>query len=342
MTPSNYAAYITTVDTTVGAIYTELDPALTYMQYTKVEPMTGGSIKSYGWIGMTPKPQPWFGSRKGYEPAPQTYQVEVIPYELTLNMDRFILDDSDPNAMSIFWQMLPMMARQWKRHPEYEIRDMLESRGIQSTTTRQSGMDGKLFFGSHPINLYNPTYNNGSTLFSSGSYQNDFIGGYTPAGQSTVVGGPFGFASFTTMRAYMRSIPFEDGETAGVIPDAVMVPQTMEVEADFVVKSATVAPPIWGGFAPVTGQVGAADNPLAKLGVRVIVNPFLQYATRWYMGDLSHSEKPVKWIVREAPKTIPRVAENDPIVWDSHRYAWGGYDRVAPAWGYSWLMARSG
>ena len=343
MTPSNYAAFITTVDTTIGQIYLELDPAISYMQYTKLDPMTGGSIKAYGWIGMTPKPRPWYGSRMGYQSAPQTYQVEVIPYESTLYIDKFILDDSDPNAKSIFWAQLPMQARQWKRHPEYEIRDLLESRGVQSTTARQKGLDQLTFFNTaHPINFYNPTFNNGSQMFGAGTYCNDFIGGVTPYGGGPVVGGALGIASFTTLRAYMKSIPFEDGETAGITPDAIIIPQTLESEADFILKSTILAAPAWGGFVPLTGQVGTADNMNAKLGVRIIVNPFLQYTTRWYMVDTSHSEKPVKWVVREAPKTVPRIAEDDPIVFDSHRYTWGGYDRVAPAWGYSWLMARSG
>ena len=341
MTPTNYAAFITTVDTALGSLYLELDLAVTYERYTKIDPMTGGSIKAYGWTGMTPKPRPWFGQRVPYEPAPQTYQVEVIPHELTLQMDKFILMDSDPNAMSIFWTNLPKMARQWRRFPEYEGRDLLEARG-QYTGARQNGMDGKAFFGSHPINLYNPTFNNGSALFGGGSYQNDMIGGFTPAGQSTVVGGPFGIASFTTLRAYMKSIPFEDGETAGIIPTLGIFPQTLESEVDFVLKATLLAPPQWGGFVPLTGQVGSADNMLAKLPFEVIINPFLQYTTRWYMLDASHDEKPLKRVVREAPRTIPRIAESDPIVFDWHKQTWGGYDRSCDAWGYSFLMARSG
>ena len=43
MTPSNYAAFITTVDTSIGTIYSEMDPAETWRQYTREHPMTGGS-----------------------------------------------------------------------------------------------------------------------------------------------------------------------------------------------------------------------------------------------------------------------------------------------------------
>jgi phage major head subunit gpT-like protein len=81
---------------------------------------------------------------------------------------------------------------------------------------------------------------------------------------------------------------------------------------------------------------------LSKIGVRPLINPWLKQTKRWYLMDTRHSIKPLLWIVREAPRTVPRVNENDPIVFASHRYTWGGWDRVAPGWGYSWLFARSG
>ena len=340
MNPSNYAAFITTVDTSIGAIYSELDPAMTWKQWAKEDPMAGGSQKAYGWTGMSPKPRPWFGSRMVYQEAPQTYIVIPIPYELTLGIERFTLDDSDPNAMSIFWRQLPDMARQWRRQPEYELRDLLENAGIQ-TGSRQLGLDTYSFFNTaHPIDFYNPTFNNGSSLFSGGTYCNDFIGGQTISG--TAIGGALSTTAFSTLRAYMGVIPAEDGETLGLIPDAMIIPTTLEDEANFILRATLLASPSWGGFSPLTGQVGTADNMLAKVGVRPIVNRWLRKSQRWYLADTSHSEKPLKWVVREAPRTVPRIAESDPIVFDSHRYTWGGWDRVCPAWSYSWLMARSG
>ncbi len=346
MTPSQYTAFITTVDTSIGAIYAEMDPAITWREYVKEDPMTAGSQKTYGWTQMSPKPRPWFGSRMVYEEAPLTYTVIPIPYELTLGMDRFKLDDSDPNAPSIFWRQLPDMARQWKRHPEYEIRDLIENIGIQ-TGARQLGLDGATFFNTaHSIDPFNPTFNNGSTLFSAGTYCNDFIGTQTIGG--TVIGGALSTTSFSTLLQYMQVIPAEDGEVLGIMPDAIIIPATLQVEANFILKATFLAAPQWGGFANnsatpgLTGQVGTADNQLAKVGVRPIINRWLKKAARWYLADTSHSEKPLRWVVREAPRTVPRINENDPIVFDTHRYTWGGWDRVCPAWGYSWLMMRSG
>lgn len=140
----------------------------------------------------------------------------------------------------------------------------------------------------------------------------------------------------------MQSIPDESGEVFGVMPDVMMVPTTLQVEANFILTATFLASPVWGAFSPLTGQVGTADNQLRKIGVRPLINRWLKQTKRWYLMDCSHSEKPARWIVREAPRTVPRINENDPIVFDSHKYTWGGWDRVAPAWGYSQLFARSG
>jgi len=341
LTPTQYAAFITTVDTTIGQIYTQLDPALVYKDIATTVPIQG-TIWNAGWTGRMPKARPWFGSRVVHEPAGQTYQVSPIPYELTYGIDRFQLDDSDVNAMSIFWRMLPDMTTQWRRQPEYEIRDLLESTGVQ-TGSRQLGLDGLPYFSTaHPINLYLPNFNGGgNALFASGTYCTDFTGGGVTI-NGTLIGGALGQQSFSSLLQYMQVIPDESGETLGVMPDTMVIPSTLQVEANFILTATFLASPIWGAFSPLTGQVGAADNQLRKMGVRPLVHRFLRNTKRWYLADTSHTMKPLIWLVREAPRVVPRVNENDPIVFDSHKYTWGGWDRVAPAWNYSWLMARSG
>ena len=178
-------------------------------------------------------------------------------------------------------------------------------------------------------------------LFSAGTYCNDFTGGGVTI-NGTLIGGALGQTSFSSLLQYMQVIPDESGEALGVMPDAMMIPTTLQVEANFILTATFLASPVWGAFSPLTGQVGAADNQLRKVGVRPIVNRWLKNTKRWYLMDASHAMKPLIWLVREAPRTVPRINENDPIVFDSHRYTWGGRDRVAPAWNYSWLMARSG
>jgi phage major head subunit gpT-like protein len=340
ITPTNYAPFITTVDTTVGAIWTEQDAAETESAWVTDHPMTGGSQITFGWAGLMPKARPWFGSRVIHEPAGQTYTVSPIPYELTYGIDQFVLDDSDVNAMSIFWRMLPDMARQWRRQKCYEVRDLLENSGIQ-VGARQNGWDGVSFFNTaHPIDVYNPNIQTGSPLFSGGTYCNDFIGGQSING--VTVGGALSTLSFSSMLQYFKLIPGEDGEVLGVRPTVMIVPETLDIESDFILKSTLLAPQTWGAWSVSGTQVGTADNMLARKGIEKIINPFLKKTTRWYLADTGRAFRPLLWVTREAPRTVPRTQPNDPLVWDSHRYAWGGWDRVMPAWGPSFLMARSG
>jgi phage major head subunit gpT-like protein len=344
VTAANYAAWITTVDTTVGHLYTQLNPKNTYREYVTTLPMKG-SIYSIGWTGRMPKARPWYGSRVVYEPAMQIYQVEPIPYEITYGIDRFKLDDSDVNASeSIFWRMLPDMVRQWQMQPEYEIRDLLEATGVQAAGTRQNGLDGLTNFNTaHPIDIYNPGFNGGgNALFSGGTYCNKFTGGGVSI-NGTTIGGALGIVQFSSLWQYMQAIPGEDGETLGVVPDVMLIPLTLQDTAMFILKATLLASPTWGSFAQLTGQVGAADNQYVKVGVRPVVNAYLRNTKNWYLMDCSHPvAKPLLWIVREAPRTVPRVNENDPVVFDVHRYLWGGWDRVTPAWDYAFMSAVSG
>lgn len=338
ITPQQFSTFVTSIETAIGAVY-ESTVDISYPRYVTTMPAIDGSQFTMGWTGMMPKPRAWYGSRVVYEPAPQTYTVIPIPYELTFGIDRFRLEDSDVNATSIYWRMLPDMGRQWKRQPEYEIRDLLENTGVQ-TGTRQVGFDGLTHWNTaHPIDIYNPGFNPGG-LFSSGTYCNDFTGGGQTIG-GTLIGGALSTTSFTSLLAYTQMIPAEDGEVLGITPDVMLIPQTLQVEANFILKATLLASPTWGAFSPLTGQVGTADNQLMKMGVEPVVNRFLRQTKRWYLLDTTKTFKSFLWVPREAPRTVPRVSETDTNVFDQHRFLWGGWDRVTPAWCYPFLSFRS-
>jgi phage major head subunit gpT-like protein len=340
ITPAQYAAFITQTNTIIGQIYSEISPGETRRMWSSDESMQG-SIWETAWSGKMPKARPWYGSRVVHEPTLQTYSVTPVPYELTVGIDQFKFDDSAVNGQSPYWRLLPDVAAQWRKQPEYELRDLLEGTGIQGTTARQAGPDGLSAFNTaHPIDFYNPGFNFGG-LFTAGTYCNDFAsGGQTIGG--TLIGGALSATALLSMLAYMKMIPGEDGEVLGITPNMLMVPPTLEFEVNFVLKAAFYAPPSWGAFSPQSSQVGAADNMVARMGVSPIINPFLRNTKNWYLMDTTHNLKPLLWITRNAPVQVPRLNPADPIVFDSHRYTWGGWDRVAAAWGFNWLIARSG
>lgn len=328
ITPAAFAAFVTNVNTMIGAVYAVDDVDSVYKEITTELPCSS-AILQLGWTGLMPKMRGWFGPRQPHEPAPQTYSIEMIPYENTYACDRFILDD---DQFGILYRTLPDMARQAKRQPDYEVRDLIEDAGLYAGTARQSGFDGLSHWNSaHPINLYNA---------SAGTYTNTTVGGQSIGG--VTVGGPIGPTAIMSIYEYMTTIKGEDGERLGVKPNRLMHGPTLKAEVELCIKSTFFSPPSWGAWAPITGQVGSADNPLKRFGLDPLQNDFLNNATQYYMLDTTKAFKPFLWVNREATRVANRTSETDPVVFDSHTFTWGQWNRKSAAWDYAFLSHRSG
>ncbi len=328
ITAANFAVFVTNVSTMIGAVYNTDDVQSVWKEIATELPCTS-KILELGWTGLMPKMRPWFGPRQPHQPAPQTYSVSMVPYENTQSIDRFDLDD---DQFGIYYRMLPDLARQAKRQPDYELRDLIEGSGVFASTGRQQGFDGLAHWSTaHPVNLYNS---------AAGTYINTSVGG-TSAGGITV-GGALSPTNFTSVYEYMRTLKGEDGERLGITPNKLMHPVTLRAEVEVILKSTFFSPPSWGAWSPITGQVGAADNPLRRFGVEPLENSFLASNTQWYCLDTTKAFKPFLWVTREATVTTPRVSESDPAVFDSHMFQWGQWNRVSPAWDYAFLSHRSG
>ncbi len=333
-TPSNFRVFITNINTAFGAVYADTTDSV-WPQYATEVPVTG-KIFTAGWTGMMPKMRVWYGPRVTHQPAAQTYSAVPLPYEITYDIDRFDLDD---DLFGIYYRMVPDMARQSKRWPNYELRDLLENSGAY-TGSAQLGFDGLTYFNTaHPIDLYNS---------GLGTYSNDFSGGgqvvtypavNTGGTRSVTVGGAFGPTAFATLFEYMSTLKGEDGERLGIQPSFLMHPVQLKAEVELVLRSQFFAPPSWS---TITGQVGAADNPLKRFGVMPVENIFLTDSGMWYLGDGTKAFRGMTWALREAVRIVPRMNENDPVVFDEHKYLIGGWGRATAAWGFSFLMARSG
>ena len=328
----------------IGEVYEETDADIGVQWTQFATEMPSGSTQSvYGWTEMLPKPREWVGPRVVVEAAPLTYTVVNRPYEHTLGVDRFLLDD---DHLGILYRQIPDQVRQVRRLPDYWLRDLIESLGIFGSGqpgNPQNGFDGLSYFNTaHPIDPYVPT---------TTTYSNDFTGGGAAvaggvpggSGANITVGGAFGVTPFATLYEYMLRMLGEDLEPLGVIPDTIMVPVTLKTEVELVLASTFFAPPSWATIGASTAQVGAADNPFKRFGIsNILVNPYLTSGTKWYLMDTKRAIKPMMWQVREPAVFTQRVNEQDPVVFDTHRYLYGVWGRVAPAWGYSFLMTRSG
>lgn len=332
ITPADFAVFVTNVNTMIGNAYSSAEPEAP--KFVTPVPITG-TIYEDGWTGRMPKPRVWAGPRVVHEPGPQTYTAQPFPYELTAGVDRFRVDD---DLHGIYFRVLPDLALQMKLLMDYESRDLIEAAG-NYTGARQNGLDALTFFNTaHPIDFYDS---------SKGTYSNDFSGGganvsfKAPDGSTKTIltGGALSPVALQTLWEYMTTLKGEDGEVLGVEPTTIMVPSFLKGEAEFIINSTFLAPPAWGS---ITGQVGAADNPLRRFGLDIIVNKRLKLLNTWYLQDNSKAVKSMRWGIREAPILVPMVTENSPNVFNEHKYVWGYWSRGTALWSYSWLMCRSG
>jgi phage major head subunit gpT-like protein len=75
---------------------------------------------------------------------------------------------------------------------------------------------------------------------------------------------------------------------------------------------------------------------------KLIVVPELQAApTTWYLFDTTKAVKPLIFQQREAPSFVYRVSEQDPMVFDQHRYVYGVEARGAFGWSLPFLSSKS-
>ena len=323
--PANFAVFVTNAQTYIRNAYSSAP--ISYTDYTTTVP-TNTEVYADGWIGRMPKGREWIGPRVTNEPAAQTYQTTVLPFELTYSLDRFRADD---DQYGVYYPILQDLAHQAAMLPEYQLRDFLEASGAYSGAA-QTGLDGVSFFSTaHPVNFYSA---------AAGTYINDFIGGQAVGGAT--VGGALSAAAFGSMCEYMMTIKAEDGERLGVTPDLLIIPPTLMGCAEYILKNAFSAPTSWDVFGSLGTQVGASDNIYRRFGVRYLINKHLSSNTTYYVADTTKAVKPLRWVQHTAPVFTNRIAENDPVVFDNHAFLWGWWARAVPAWSYAWLMSRGG
>jgi len=335
ITPSNWLPIITQLNTTIRQAWSWLPTE--YQLYTSTVPMGERSVYEDAWMGRMPKFRLWSGPRVYNGPAPQTYLVTPEPFEDTYSLDRFKYDD---DGVGVFYPLLLDFAQQSKLWPEYQVRDLLEATGAWASTQSQKGLDGLSNFNTaHQTNIYSLST---GTVAAGTAYCNDFTGGGVSINSATV-GGALSQTALLSLIEYMQTIRGEDGERLMITPTHLMIPPTLQGEGMYLLKNmlaaASVGYTTWGA---AQTQVGATDNVTARFGVELHVNRNLASYTKWYLMDCSKAVKPLRWLLREAIRMAPRVAEDDPLVFDSHLYAWGGWGRGAPMWSPAWLMARSG
>lgn len=292
-----------------------------------------------GWLGMMQKAREWDGPRIVNTPAPQTYLVPIRNYELTWAIDKFKLED---DQFGIYSAQFAYQAMQLAKWPDYQIRDLLFGLGAY-TGGAQVGVDGVTNWNTaHPVNPYDASY---------GTYSNDYRGGgFTVDG--TLVGGALTPNGFNTLYSQMSMFKADNGEALGLVPDLVVCSPLLRAQAMTILNAQFIASATIGSIG--TGAVGtnnaplvgATDNPLKGAADVLVVPDFMTNGdtqASWILCQTNNVPiKPFSWLLRKAPVVTPRIAPDDPIVFDAHQFVYGAEMRGAPAWALPWLACISG
>lgn len=295
-----------------------------------------------GWIEMPDNMRPWRGARVVQDPAPQTYQVSMIPWEITMGLDKFAFMF---DRWGIYAPIAERIGQKTAKLQDYAIRDLLQGNGELGTAPYSLGPDGVSFFNTaHAVDVWDA---------SKGTSCNDYgTAGVTISGQ--VVGGTFSTNAYASLWSDMSGRKNASNEAIGVNPNRLLVPSQLRFPGGVVLQSAMFAPQsimtLGGGNFPTAGAptpanspfVGAMDNPLRGSADLRSTADLNAQPTAWYLGDCSDIMRPLGWAQHTAPTFVVRNAETDPVVFDQHRYLWGAYALATPHWGMYWNLSRSG
>lgn len=265
-------------------------------------------ILTLPWIGKLPTMREWIGDRVVNNALSKFYQITPKLFEDTQGLNKSKIDDDQWGLFAT--QILPMMAEQAKKWPDYRIADTIRANGLWS--------DGLAFFhASHPVNV---------DKSSLGTYAND----YTSM--------PLTHDNYRLVRQAMMSQVGEDGKNLGIKPNLLIHPSNLEGDAMLILKAENIAP---GSFGLQTSQVGNITNISRNTAEPLWIPEFDADPNTWYLADTTRAIKPFVWALREAPSFAMRVDPRDPVVFDRNEYLFGARARGEAGFGFPFLCSRA-
>jgi phage major head subunit gpT-like protein len=261
----------------------------------------------YAWMDRIPILREWLGERVVNAAATHSRTVTNKPFELTLDLDKFDIED---DQLGLFAFGVMSMGQQASKWPDQQI-----ARWMRSEASTVNGFDGvPQFSTAHPIL--------GGDVVGSAA---GGFGGVTgiPATQSNLaLSTALTYDNYGTARAAMQSFRGADGQPLGVNPTLLVVPPQLEPTAKMIVENDYVPSTTGTGSSTAPGQ--APMNNVFKGTTKVMVIPELaDKPTNWWLLDTSKVVKPFLWQLRTAPVFTPRTSPTDPIVFDTHKYRYG-------------------
>lgn len=171
-----------------------------YEKIATIVPSTG-SEESYNWLGSLPKLREWVGERHIKNIANNEYTIKNKPFEATISINRYDLED---DKLGLYKPHVESLAQSAKLFPDELVVSLLE-KGFNKKC-----YDDANFFGEHKVKKH--TYTNKGTKALS-------------------------IESYAEARAKLMGIKDEENKSLRIMPNILVVPPALEAVAREILKS---------------------------------------------------------------------------------------------------------
>lgn len=316
VTPASLNALFTTYDTRWSAAYAGFRTKPWWNQLAMLMP-SRTTTTVYAWLAHLPRMREWLGPRMVRNLASHTYALKNKKFELTLGIQREVLEDDAYDQYGTWMDMAAFQAAKW---PDQQVAPLLLN---GNTGLFGTSFDGQNFFDTaHPIDG-----NAGST--GSGTQSNYFT--------ST----PLNFYNYGIVRGSMMSTVGEDGSSFGIVPTTLVVPPQLEAIARTIVGSPMMGMGGLGTDTTNTGNAAGIANPYQGTSKVIVIPELAAQPTAWYLMDDSQPIKPLIWQLRQAPEFTYRNQLTDEHVFNTDEFLYGIRARGAAGFGLWFLMSKA-
>lgn len=282
-------------------------PSLWWKELATEMPSTTAENR-YAWMSRIPKFRKWLGERMVHNVAMNMYALKNDPFEDTVGIDRYSIEDDQLGGFSNIVGAIGEAAALW---PQQLIAAALKNGAAASVLA----WDGQPFFNaSHPVSVIGQV---------TGTYSNLFASSALTA------------TNYEANRATMMTYKGEDGELLNINPTHLIVPPALGPTARRIVEAEVVS----AVFGANTAAAGVSN--VNKGTSKVLEIPELNDdPTTWYLADLSKGIKPLIFQLREAPKFEQLTGATDPNVFHHNQFLYGARSRGNAGVSLPFLMAK--
>jgi phage major head subunit gpT-like protein len=255
------------------------------------------------WMDRIPQLRIWYDERKIRNAALRTFTATNLPFELTVGVDKFDIQD---NKIKAYEPLVRTIGEQAKKWPDVNF--------FNPVSTDKTVISGAL-----PNGINVVTYD-GVAFFSTAHPQNPDDPNSPTQTNYSASGFALTHANFQAVKQTMRGYKGADGLPLKVNPNLLIVPPALEAQAIQILEEEWVSP---------TASVGAvaagapSRNHLVGTADYIVVDDLAGQDSTWYLADVRGSVKPFIWQLREPPVFAMLTKPTDMPVWERHEFQYG-------------------